>query len=63
MEDKITKDMVVNDAIRLYPETVGVFTDFGIDSCCGGAATIEEAAKRDGADLDSMLRMLNEAAI
>lgn len=61
-EDKIKKDLVVNDCIRLYPNTIGVFTNFNIDSCCGGAVSIEDAAKRDGAALDELLRALNEAA-
>lgn len=59
---QITKDMVVNDCIRLYPKTIGVFTHYKIDSCCGGAVSIEAAAKRDGADLGDMLKTLNEAA-
>jgi regulator of cell morphogenesis and NO signaling len=60
--DKITKEMSVNDAIRLYPSTMGVFTGYNIDSCCGGAATIAEAAERDGIPLKELLETLNEAA-
>jgi len=59
---KVTKDMVVNDCIRLYPKTIGIFTQFHIDSCCGGAVSIEIAAKRDNAPLDALLKALNEAA-
>jgi iron-sulfur cluster repair protein YtfE (RIC family) len=59
---KVTKDIVVNDCIKLYPKTIGVFTRFKIDSCCGGAVSIEAAAKRDGADLDEILKALEEAA-
>jgi regulator of cell morphogenesis and NO signaling len=61
-EEKITKDLVVNDCISLYPKTIGVFTNFSIDSCCGGAVSIEDAARRDGAPLDELLKALNEAA-
>jgi iron-sulfur cluster repair protein YtfE (RIC family) len=61
MTEKITKDMVVNDAIKQYPGTIGVFTHFNIDSCCGGAATIEDSAKRDNAPLDELIEALNEA--
>jgi len=61
-DNKITKEMVVNDCIRDYPGTIGVFTNFNIDSCCGGAVSIAEAAARDGADLDSLMEALNEAA-
>ncbi len=59
---KITKEITVNDCIRLYPRTIGVFTRFKIDSCCGGAASIEDAAKRDGADIDKLIEVLQEAA-
>lgn len=59
---KVTKDVVVNDCIKLFPKTIGVFTRFNIDSCCGGAVSIEAAAKRDGADLSALLNALNQAA-
>ncbi len=59
---KVTKELVVNDCIKLYPNTIGVFTKFNIDSCCGGAVSIEEAARRDGAELDALMTALNEAA-
>lgn len=59
---KISKETVVNDAIKLYPKTIGVFTQFKIDSCCGGAVSIEAAAKRDGAQLEPLLKALDEAA-
>jgi regulator of cell morphogenesis and NO signaling len=58
--DKITKLDIVNDVIKKYPATIGVFSSFNIDTCCGGAATIEEAAKRDGAPLSELLGALNE---
>ncbi len=59
---KITKEITVNDCIRLYPRTIGVFTRFKIDSCCGGAVSIEDAAKRDGAPLEELLAALDTAA-
>ena len=57
----ITKDQVVNDVIREHPETIGVFMRFAIDSCCGGAASIEASATRDGAELSELLGELNKA--
>ena len=62
IKEKISKQMIVNDAIKLYPDTIGVFSKFHIDSCCGGAVSIEGAAKRDKADLDALLKKLNEVA-
>jgi regulator of cell morphogenesis and NO signaling len=60
--NKIPESMQVNEAIRLFPDTVGVFNDFGIDACCGGASSIAEAAARDGADLAELLAALATAA-
>lgn len=60
-EAKIARNMVVNDVIKLYPTTVEVFYRFHIDSCCGGAESIEKAAMRDGAELEALLAALNGA--
>ncbi len=59
---KITKEIVVNDCIKMYPKTIGVFTQFKIDSCCGGAVSIEAAARRDGAPIEDLLEALEAAA-
>ncbi len=58
----IDKNKTVNDTIKEHPQTIGVFTQFNIDSCCGGAVSIEEAAERDSAPLDELLEALIEAA-
>jgi iron-sulfur cluster repair protein YtfE (RIC family) len=58
----IADTATVNEVIRLHPATVGVFNDFGIDACCGGAATVRHAAARDGADAEQLLDALNRAA-
>lgn len=62
IKEKITKTMIVNDAIKQHPKTIGVFNEFHIDSCCGGAVSIEDAAKRDKANLDALMKRLNEVA-
>ncbi len=58
----ITKDQIVNEVIKKHPSTIEVFTRYAIDSCCGGAASIEASAKRDGAELGKLLTELNKAA-
>lgn len=60
--ERIKKEIVVNDCIKMYPKTIGVFTQFKIDSCCGGAVSIEAAARRDGASIEELMKALNEAA-
>lgn len=59
---KIDAGLTVNETIRQFPETIAVFNEFGIDSCCGSGVAIAIAAERDGADLDSLLQKLNAAA-
>lgn len=44
----------VNEITAQYPDTIAVFNDFGVDACCGGDATVREAAERDGVNLDSL---------
>lgn len=60
--ETITRDMVINDVIRKYPKTIKVFNDYKVDSCCGGGAPIETTAKRDGVDVEGLLKALNDAA-
>jgi len=57
----ITGDMVINDVIKKYPQTIKVFNDYKVDSCCGGGAPIGTTAKRDGIDVEGLLNALNEA--
>ena len=61
--DNVSEKITVNECIRLFPDTIGVFTKFNIDSCCGGAVSIEDAAKRDGAPLADLMAELNRAAL
>lgn len=57
----IAPDAFVDETLRRHPETMSVFNAFGIDTCCGSAATIEDAARRDGADADALLAALHDA--
>ena len=57
----ITGDKIINDVIKKYPQTIKVFNDYKVDSCCGGGAPIETTAKRDGIDVEGLLKALNEA--
>jgi regulator of cell morphogenesis and NO signaling len=49
----------VNEIIEKHPTTVAAFNALGIDACCGGDASLAEAAKRDGVDLDALLAALD----
>ena len=58
-----SKRTTINDLIARYPETVAVFNRLGIDACCGGDATVEEAARRDGVDVVTLLAELERVAV
>lgn len=49
----------VNEIIQQHPEAVATFNEFGIDACCGGDASLEAAAQRDGADITALLNALD----
>ncbi|HEU4877924.1 MAG TPA: DUF542 domain-containing protein [Gemmatimonadaceae bacterium] len=57
---QIDKASTVNEIVAQYPDSITVFNQFGIDSCCGGAVPLAEAAQRDGADVDELLAALQE---
>ena len=58
----ITEDMTLNEVIRKYPSTIGVFNRFNVDSCCGGARTIKAMAEEDKVDVRLFIKSLEEAA-
>ena len=59
---KITKDMGIMSAVNTYPETVDVFSRYGMH-CFGCMAarfeSIEEGALAHGIDVDSLIKDLN----
>ncbi len=57
---KITKDMLVDEALKLDRNTLKVFTKYGIDACCGSLNTIEAECGKRGVDIDRILVELNE---
>ena len=60
-KERITKDLVINDVIKRYPDTIAVFNTYRVDSCCGGGQSIEKTAAADGIALSTLLAALNEA--
>lgn len=61
MNELINRDMVINDVIKKYPQSIAVFNQFRVDSCCGGGQSIDKTATRDGVDVDLLVQALNEA--
>ena len=48
----------VHELLVRHPSTAAVFDDFGVDARRGGARTIRDAAREDGADCCALLAAL-----
>jgi regulator of cell morphogenesis and NO signaling len=44
----IDPTLPVNEILRRYPAAVRALNAFGIDTCCGGAMPLEDAARKVG---------------
>lgn len=51
----------VNDLIRRHPATLPVLNRFGVDTCCGGMLSIEEAARANDLDREALCAELHAA--
>jgi hybrid cluster-associated redox disulfide protein len=62
MSNKVTKDMSILDIVQNYPESLEVFTKYGL-GCIGCAAArfenLEAGAKVHGFDPDEMVAEIN----
>lgn len=58
----ITTDMTINDVVKKYPETLKVFSEFKVDSCCGGAESIATTAAVSNANIPELMKALNKTA-
>jgi len=61
-DSAIDPAVTVRETMARLPETKEVFSQFGVDTCCGSGIPIADAAHRDGADLDALLIALRQAA-
>jgi len=59
-ERVIDPSVTVRETMARHPETKTVFARFGVDTCCGSGVPIIDAAHRDGADRDELLRALRD---
>jgi iron-sulfur cluster repair protein YtfE (RIC family) len=62
-EKVIDVSVTVRETMARHPETKDVFARFGVDTCCGSNVPIIDAAHRDGADLDELLRALRDTLV
>ncbi|GMT42442.1 MAG: hypothetical protein IEMM0002_0853 [bacterium] len=57
----ITEEMIINDVVSRYPETMKVFNQFKVDSCCGGGQSIATTAAVNGTAIPELMEALNQA--
>ena len=63
MPEDVSAQMRLNEIIRRWPETVRVFHDLGMDACCGGEKTVEEAAAAHRLPIKDVLALLKRATL
>ena len=59
---RINPKATINSITHSYPDTIAVFADYGIDSCCGGEKSLEEVTRRHGLPLDEIVGKLEPIA-
>jgi len=59
---RFTLQTSVGEIVAQQPQTSRTFEKMGIDYCCGGKKTLEEACQKKGLDPDNILYMLEEIA-
>jgi regulator of cell morphogenesis and NO signaling len=59
----INESFTVNEVIERFPATISVFNALGVDSCCGGHATLAEAAADAGMDVKALLSALSSSML
>lgn len=59
---RINPKTTINSITNRYPDTIAIFAEYHIDSCCGGEKTLEEVATRHGLSLEEIVRKLEPVA-
>lgn len=58
---KIRKTQTVGGTVAEDYRTAEVFRSFGMDFCCGGGKTIEEACREKGVDIETLAKALEKS--
>jgi regulator of cell morphogenesis and NO signaling len=58
----ITAEKTVREITATLPCSVKVFDKLGVDFCCGGGKSLQDACMNAGVEFDEVLRRLEEAA-
>ena len=55
----VQKENTIGEVVAMNFHTAKVFEDFGLDFCCGGKKTIDEACREKGINPDTLLDNLS----
>jgi regulator of cell morphogenesis and NO signaling len=58
---RLDPTLTLNEITVRHPITLGVLRDHGLDTCCGGALPLGEAARRHGLDAGELQSRLERA--
>jgi iron-sulfur cluster repair protein YtfE (RIC family) len=53
----------VNAVLTIFPSTIPVFNRFGLDTCCGGALSVADAARAADVDAETLCSALADAIV
>jgi regulator of cell morphogenesis and NO signaling len=56
-----TSDQILGDIVTADPSTTRILSQFGIDFCCHGQRSLNDACAADGVDADELLAALNSS--
>lgn len=57
----IDRATTINTLVDRHPQLMPILSAHGLDLCCGGPLTLEEAAERHGLDLAALVAELEAA--
>jgi iron-sulfur cluster repair protein YtfE (RIC family) len=57
---RIGPELSVDQVIELWPRTIGVMNDLGLDTCCGGSMSLRRAARNARVPVEELLAKLEE---
>ena len=57
---RIGPELSVDEVIELWPRTIGVMNDLGLDTCCGGYMSLRRAARNARVALPLLLQKLEQ---
>jgi hybrid cluster-associated redox disulfide protein len=63
MKSEITKDMMIGEVVKKYPDSAGIMFEHGLE--CVGChiatwETIEQGAQSHGVDIEKLMQELNK---